>query len=145
MRSDNVPNLVLGAIVAGPVPVSPAIAGSFVDGVWTGTVTVLEPASEVVLVAEDSAGHAGESNPFDVQGVGVTALILTDDGHFGFSDGSFGFNVQGQAGQVVVLEVSTDLLDWLPIQTNTLGNGPFYFSDPDRPLYQSWFYRLLMP
>jgi len=37
--------------------------------------------------------------------------------------------------------VSTNLVDWLPLQTNILGSGPFYFSDPDTSLFTKRFYR----
>jgi len=110
-----------------------------------GEVTVHEPVTNLVLWADDGLGHIGESNPFDVQATAQPPLILTDDGQFGITDGSFGFNVQGQAGQVMVIEVSTNLLDWLPLQTNTLGSGPFYFSDPDTTNFTQRFYRAVTP
>jgi uncharacterized repeat protein (TIGR03803 family) len=50
------------------VPVSPASSGSFTSGVWTGTVSVLQPASQVKLSADDGALHTGNSNAFDVTG-----------------------------------------------------------------------------
>jgi len=49
-----------------PVAVSPT-AATFVGGVWTGGVTVLEDAEEMYLLADDGSGHAGESNRFEVQ------------------------------------------------------------------------------
>ena len=30
----------------------------------------------------------------------------------------------------MVIQVSTDLKTWIPLQTNLLGSNPLYFSDP---------------
>jgi hypothetical protein len=70
-------------------------------------------------------------------------VIVTDDGQLGLSGGFFGFNVTGPVGQSVVMEVSTNLVDWLPLQTNILGGVPWYFSDPDTANFTQRFYRAL--
>ncbi len=49
-----------------PVPITPTTA-TFVGGVWTGDVTILEGAVEMYLLAEDGSGHDGESNLFEVE------------------------------------------------------------------------------
>lgn len=54
----------------------------------------------------------------------------------------FGFNLTGVAGQGVIVEASSNLLDWAPLQTNTLGAGPLYFSDPESLQSPQRFYRL---
>jgi len=147
VRSQIVPNIVLGTTLPGllPVPVSPTATGLFVNGVWTGEVTVHEVVSNLVLWADGGAGHIGESNPFDVQGLATPPVIVTDDGQMGMSGGGFGFNVTGPVGEAVVLEVSTNLLDWLPLQTNILGGVPWYFSDPDTTSFNHRFYRAVTP
>jgi len=38
----------------------------WVNGVWTGSVTLTKAASDVALVANDGSGHTGVSNPFTV-------------------------------------------------------------------------------
>ena len=53
----------------------------------------------------------------------------------------FGFNVIGPAGSNVVIQASTDLHTWIPLQTNLLGSGPLYFSDPQSPANPRRFYR----
>jgi len=45
-------------------------------------------------------------------------------------------------GQLVVIEASTDLRTWTPLQTNTLGAAPLAFSDPQTALFHTRFYRL---
>ena len=48
------------------VGISPTNTGSFVNGVWTGNVTVLDVATNMVLQADDGSEHTGDSNPFNV-------------------------------------------------------------------------------
>jgi hypothetical protein len=67
--------------------------------------------------------------------------ILLNDGSFGVRSNYFGFNVSGSAGQVVVVETSTDLLNWTELATNTVGASPFYFRDPAPPNSPCRFYR----
>ena len=50
----------------GPIPITPNVSGSFVNGVWTGNVTVNGPGNDVRLYADDGLGHTGDSNTFDV-------------------------------------------------------------------------------
>jgi uncharacterized delta-60 repeat protein len=57
--------------------------------------------------------------------------ILTSDSAFGVRSNGFGFNVSGVGGQVVVVDGSSNLLQWTALSTNTLGSSWFYyFSDP---------------
>jgi hypothetical protein len=58
------------------------------------------------------------------------------------ANGQFGFRAGGPVGQLVVIEASTDLRTWLPLQTNTLGAAPLSFSDPQAALFPTRFYRL---
>lgn len=69
--------------------------------------------------------------------------ILTGDGCFGARSNNFGFTVVGAFDQVVVVEACTNLstFDWLPLRTNALGGGGFYFTDPDWTNYPGRFYR----
>ena len=48
------------------LPITPSISGNFVQGVWTGSVTVLQLGSNVVLRADDGLGHFGLANPISV-------------------------------------------------------------------------------
>jgi hypothetical protein len=41
----------------------------------------------------------------------------------------------------VVVEGSTNLLNWIPLATNLLGAGPIYFSDSDSTNFPARFYR----
>jgi len=57
-------------------------------------------------------------------------LISLNDGSFGFQSNHFGFNVTGLPGQTVIVSGSSNMVNWTPLTTNTLGLGTFYFSDP---------------
>ena len=67
--------------------------------------------------------------------------ISTTDSAFGFTNGVFGFDVTGPSGFNVVIQASTDLHTWIPLQTNLLGSGPLYFSDPQSTTNVQRFYR----
>jgi uncharacterized repeat protein (TIGR01451 family) len=54
----------LAYTVGTPVSVSPATSGTFVNGVWTGNITVQEPSANMALTAKDSGGHDGACNVF---------------------------------------------------------------------------------
>ena len=63
---------------------------------------------------------------------------------FGFNGGQFSFNLTGPAGQLVVVEASTDLLSWLPLWTNTFA-GALNFRDPQIRAVSKRFYRAHLP
>jgi hypothetical protein len=49
-----------------PVLSSPNVLANFARGVWSGPMTVSEPAARMVLLADDGRGHRGVSTPFEV-------------------------------------------------------------------------------
>ena len=71
----------------------------------------------------------------------------TGDGGFGVRTNRFGFNLNGSANIVVVVEACTNFFNpvWQPEQTNTLMGGMAYFSDPQWTNYPNRFYRLRSP
>ncbi|MEI7899498.1 MAG: leucine-rich repeat protein, partial [bacterium] len=65
---------------------------------------------------------------------------------FGVAANHFGFSITGTSGMIVVVEASTDLIHWSPLQTIPLTGGAFSFSDPDlAESHAARFYRLRMP
>jgi sugar lactone lactonase YvrE len=97
-------------------------------------------------VAVDGAGKVYVADTYNnTIRKGYPALMIINSGPgFGFSGGHFGFNLTGPAGQAVVVEASINLVDWLPIWTNTLG-GTLNFSDPQSSAYSHRFYRARTP
>jgi len=69
----------------------------------------------------------------------------TNDGSFGVQTNQFGFNITASSNLVIVVEASTNLINWQPVQTNTLTTGSAYFSDPQWTNYPGRFYRLRSP
>jgi hypothetical protein len=77
----------------------------------------------------------------NLAGTPVFLAIITTNAAFGFTNGAFGFDVSGPFGSSVVIEASTDLETWIPLQTNLLGSGLLYFSDAQSPANRQRFYR----
>ena len=50
-------------------PVIPTVSGSFTQGSWSGAVKISQVTSNLVLQADDGAGHTGASYPIDVVNV----------------------------------------------------------------------------
>jgi BspA type Leucine rich repeat region (6 copies) len=65
----------------------------------------------------------------------------------GGGSAGFGFNITGTAGIPVVVEACANLANtsWVPLQSLTLTNGAFYFSDPGWTNYPARFYRIRSP
>ncbi len=61
--------------VSVPVAFIPTNAGSFSNGIWSGNLTVAEPAINMVVLADDGMGHQASGNSFSVllhDDIGVT-------------------------------------------------------------------------
>jgi hypothetical protein len=71
-----------------------------------------------------------------------TPVAIITGAAFGFTNGVFGFNMIGPSGSNVVIQTSKDLQTWIPLQTNLLGSGPLYFSDPQSATNVQRFYRV---
>lgn len=63
---------------AAPISITPTNSGNFINGAWTGNLTVLQPATNMVLQADDGSGHTGSSNPFDVVLQNDISISVTD-------------------------------------------------------------------
>ncbi|HZL79849.1 MAG TPA: LamG-like jellyroll fold domain-containing protein [Candidatus Limnocylindrales bacterium] len=48
------------------IPIDPPVSASFVQGSWTGAVTVSRPATNLVMRADDGAGQSGLANPINI-------------------------------------------------------------------------------
>jgi hypothetical protein len=75
------------------------------------------------------------------------AQMQTGGASFGVRTNSFGFNISGTSGLIVVVQACTNLANpaWFPVQTITLTGSPVYFSDPEWTNYTSRFYGLGVP
>ena len=70
----------------------------------------------------------------------------TGDANFGVQSNLFGFNITGTTNIPIVVEACTNLGGaWIPLQSVSLTNGCFFFSDPQWTNYPGRFYRLRSP
>jgi len=74
-------------------------------------------------------------------------LILSSangNSSLGVQGNQFGFTISWAGGPSVVVETCTNLVSpvWQPLQTNTLTNGSFYFTDPQWTNSSGRFYRV---
>jgi subtilisin-like proprotein convertase family protein len=72
--------------------------------------------------------------------VNPTAPLFTGFDHL--SDSRFVLHVLAPPGPAYVIETSTNLVDWLPVATNSAPANPFDFVDADAPNYRARFYRV---
>ena len=100
-----------------------------IDGLVPGT-TYYFAATTV-----DSGGNeSGFSNEASYT-VPVTPAALT---LLASAGGQFSFTVSGDAGQLYVVQASTNLIDWVSIQTNI---APFLFTDTNAAGFSQRYYR----
>ncbi len=57
-------------------------------------------------------------------------------------DGPFGFDVAAGPEQRLIVLASTNLMDWVPLQTNLLGGPLEYLSDPSAKNFNRRFYQV---
>jgi hypothetical protein len=62
----------------------------------------------------------------------------------GVQSNLFGFKVSGLPGQTVIFQVSSNLVDWISIQTNTLVGTSLGFADPAVASDPQRYYRVLL-
>lgn len=120
-----------------------------------GAFNVLEAAGAISTVAAAPGSYAvmmslsqgGKVRHFHLrEGVELTAApipLMIVEGSAGFVDGKFGFEVSGQPGSEVTVEVSDDLIQWDPLETQVLGTGSWAFSDPTSSTEGRRFYRVV--
>ena len=119
--------------------------GTRIPGGWTLTNLAL-PSGGVIRARGHVIGGQFNGSCWFVEtllrvGPQTAPTILTDDGNLGVISDQFGFNVHGDTNQIVVVESSTNLLDWLPLQTNIVTGDTFYVSDPEWSQAVQRFYR----
>ena len=120
-------------------------AGSRISGGWQLTGGSIPSNAKLrargFVVAGDSSSWFVESQ---LQLSPNNPIILVNDGNFGIRSNQFGFNFTADSGLTVVVEGSTNLRDWLPLQTNTMSSSPIWFADPAATNLVQRFYRLLV-
>jgi len=74
-------------------------------------------------------------------------LAQTSGPNFGVGIKGFGFNITGTTNIPIVVEASPNLASgpWISLQSLSLTNGAFHFSDPDWTNYPARLYRIRSP
>lgn len=107
-------------------------------------------------IPNDGSSWEGTWKPLPVSGGGVSLMVLPTTaviidlqncprigvGLLPLDANGFRLSAFAPTGSNVVVQVSTNLMKWTPIYTNT---GSFTFTDPDATNAPSHFYRLEMP
>jgi len=112
---------------------------------WTAQVTLSPGTNSFGAYAVDAAGNHSFTNHQNIVFVAspaparvqITAVKMLND-----PERHFGMSFSGPAGRTVVVEASTNMVDWVPVQTNTLPAIPVQFTDPDAASLSLKFYRL---
>ena len=131
-----VPNLRL--LADQEIPIEPSRVSNFVNGVWTGQVTLRGSGTDIVLRAVDRAGRLGESNPFAVALLRV-ASIRRDAGTVTLS-------FQTLAGSRYVVESRSQLEDlWRPVSPELDGTGGLLDFTLAAPAGQQFYQIRLVP
>lgn len=73
--------------------------------------------------------------------LGASAPQIGGTNSVGIQSGNFGFTITGVKNQTIVVEASTNLVDWQPVWTNTLSGTFTYFDDSQWSNFQWRFYR----
>lgn len=116
------------------VSVSPAISGNFIQGVWTGAVTVVRTYTNLVLEAADSYGETGLANPINV--ISLPSLGTTTSGGT-----LYVFWPVDLSGFVLETTPGLSPANWVPVNPSPVKIGDQYF----QPIPMSGtnaFYRL---
>ncbi|HLP75673.1 MAG TPA: hypothetical protein VK327_02035 [Candidatus Paceibacterota bacterium] len=94
---------------------------------------------EGIAVSNGSLYVADSANDTIRRGT-ITAPVLIPHS-IGYTASHAVFSLTGLPGQPVVVLASTNLLDWVPIWTNTLDYQAISFSDPRTNRFPRYFYR----
>jgi subtilisin family serine protease len=89
-------------------------------------------------IANASGGDGTDIGAFEVQ---QSCPVLVSLGNVGVVLNQFGFDITGGSSQVVIVEASSNLVNWTALATNTLGAAPLHFIDLDWTNFQQRFYR----
>jgi hypothetical protein len=117
-----------------------ALGSGIVGGVSALASSTLYAGGEFTIAGTNVSAYAAEASLAGTP-VSPALALITANAAFSFTNGVFGFEVAGPAGSNVVIQASTNLQTWIPLQTNLLGSGLLHFSDAQSPANRHRFYR----
>ena len=114
---------------------------------YTFALTNVQPAnagSYFVIVSNLDGAATSSVATLSIPGQPVS--FTAAPGSLQFANGQFQFQISGLTGQgPVIIESSTDFVNWLPIYTNQSGYGQFQFTDTNAANGTLNFYRAVTP
>ena len=102
------------------------VLGHATSAPFTLSASLPTPGSYPLTAVATAAGVSSTSSVVNITVVGPTAVSL---GSPAVNGGSFSFSYSADPGLTYVIERSSNLVDWLPISTNTPSSSPALFSD----------------
>lgn len=118
-------------------------SGRRISGGWRLDGIVVPTNATVRARGFIAGGHRNGSSWFveSLADRASTTPVLLKDGS-GIRSNRFCFNVRAIEGQAVVIEASTDMVQWMPIRTNlTTSIGQFLVADAQTGLFRHRYYR----
>lgn len=115
------------------LPIDPTETGAFLNGVWTGLITIKQEANDVVLTATDAYGRTGNSSSFNVSAAPVARFIWEDQPSSVVAGSPFAVTLStvDAAGDHTPYNGSAQLSVVNPVSTTTtIGAGVFENTTP---------------
>ena len=117
-------------------------------GHWLFLTNLFDGGGVSIDVAAGSSSISLTLQPYECRAYSVQAspptrpTILVNDPGFGLHLNKFGFQVAALSGQTVVIEATTNLMSWTPVQTNIIPDSErISFNDANPAGFACRFYR----
>lgn len=109
--------------------------------------SVFESDTPTLYYLPDTTNWNAFSTAVECPAVLWNPIILAAGDNFGIDGNNFGFTITNAANLTVVVEACSNLVNpvWTPLQTVTLTNGSFYFSEPLQTNCANRYYGLGLP
>jgi len=121
---------------------SPLGSGNSGNSLSGASVNALATVDSSLFVGGYFTIAGGKPCSYVAQAVLSTPFLVTNDNKLGFTNSQFGFNISGGTLQSVVVQGSSNLSDWIPLQTNVMSGPTLHFSDPSASSFPQRFYRV---
>jgi len=118
-----------------------------ISGATNGTLTLsnitVADSGSYWLVATNAAGSISNlMATLTVTASSPAPVIVNGSSSFDRTLNGFAFDLTANVGQTIIIETSTNLIDWQPILTNEIDSNPLHFHDPSAITNRNGFYRL---